>query len=89
MPDLGASPGMENVKAVHIGMMRFRKWGGKASCWWFPDLRLFRKQGINDHNKNRSGQSLSGFISGQVGQESNLQPAVLEFTCLLITSDND
>ena len=53
-----------------------------------PDLRLSRKWHKNDHNKNRSGSFLSGFVSGQVGQESNLQPAVLEFTCLPITLDN-
>jgi hypothetical protein len=44
-------------------------------------LRFSRKWHENDENKNRSGQFLSGFVSGQVGQESNLQPAVLEFTC--------
>jgi len=37
-----------------------------------------QKMGDIVYRKNRSGQSLSGLGFWQVGQESNLQPAVLE-----------
>jgi hypothetical protein len=58
----------------------------KTAIFQYPDLRLSRKWHKNDHDKNRSGQFLSGFVSGQVGQESNLQPAVLEFADLYPSS---
>src|ERR1041385_9092989 len=51
-----------------------------------PDLRLSRKWRKNDHDKNHSGQFLSGFVFGQVGQESNLQPAVLELDCCRLSA---
>src|SRR5215467_9935559 len=61
----------------------------KTAIFQYPDLRLSRKWHKNDHDKNRSGQFLSGFVSGQVGQESNLQPAVLEYGCFVVTGDYD
>ena len=40
------------------------------------------------HQKKRPAQLGTGRTFWQVGQESNLQPAVVEFTCLPINCDN-